>query len=73
MSELQVSNCEELTSRLAPITHRGLSWSARVGEKGRVKMKEKLGITNYPFAVNEYDVNSQSGTFKCQLNAEKQS
>lgn len=71
MSKLQVGDCEELSSGLAPMTRRGLSWSARVGKKGRVK--EKSCITNYPFSVNEYDVNSQSGTFKCQLNAEKQS
>lgn len=36
-------------------------------------MKEKSHITNYPFTVNDYDVKSQSGTLKCQLNAEKQS
>lgn len=58
---------------MAPITHRGLSWSARVENSGRVKMKEKSCITNGPFAVDEHDVNSQSGPFEWQLNAEKQS
>lgn len=72
-SKMQISSCEELTHILAPITHRGLSWSAGVGKKKRMKMKEKLCITNYPFTVSEYGVKSQSGALKCQMNAEKQS